>query len=79
VVGSCGSGGGRIRFAMLALSFLSLTIAIPFALALAVSFASSQIVLMVGAMTLLVEVTVAIEAATGVERLAIHNVWLLEA
>jgi hypothetical protein len=62
---------------MLALSFLSFTIAISFAFAL--SLASGKVVLMVGAMTLLVEVTVAVEAATSVERLAIHNVWLLEA
>jgi hypothetical protein len=78
VVGGGGGGGdGRVRLAMLALSFVSLPITI--AVAVAFSLASRKIVLMEGAMTLLVEVAVAVEAAAGVQRLAIHSVWLLEA
>lgn len=71
MVGAGGGGGRRVRFAMVALSF--------FSVALALSLASSKIVLVVSAMALLIEVTVAVEAATGVQRLAIHNVGLREA
>lgn len=75
--------GGRVCFAVLALSFfpfavsLALTFAIPFVFALSLS--SRNVVLVEGAMTLLVDVAVAVEAAAGVRRLAIHAAGLLEA
>jgi hypothetical protein len=66
---------------MLAVGFVSLAIALPFAfpVALGVSVPSRKIVLMVGAMALVVDVAVAVEAGAGVQRLAIHFVWLPEA
>jgi hypothetical protein len=67
---------------MLALGLVSLAVSLTIAFPVAFTFSLSprKIILMEGAMALLVEVTVAVEAATGVQRLlVVHSVWLLEA
>lgn len=75
-------GSRRVWFAMLALGFVSLAVSltVAFPVAFAFSLSPGKIILMEGTMALLVEVAVAVEAATGVERLlVVHSVWLLEA
>lgn len=77
VGGGGGRAGGRVRLAMMAIGFVPLAITVPVAFAL--SLTSRKLVLMVGTMALFVEVAVAVEAAAGVQRLAIHTVVQLGA
>jgi hypothetical protein len=66
---------------MLALGFFSLTVSLAFAfpvsLVFALPLASCDVVGMEGAMTLVVQVAVAVKARAAVERLAIHSVRLV--
>jgi hypothetical protein len=75
-------GSRRVWFAMLALGLVSLAVSLTIAFPVAnpLSLSPRKIILMEGAMALLVEVAVAVKAATGVQRLlVVHSVRLLEA
>jgi hypothetical protein len=70
-----------VGFPMLALCLVALAVTITFAfpIALTLSFSPRDFVLMEGAMTLFLDVAVAVKAAAAVKRLAVHPVGLLEA
>ena len=68
-------GGGRIGFPVLAVSLITITITLAFApIALHFSLSPRNLLRMEGAMTLLVQFAITVEAAGGVRRLYVDHV-----